>query len=113
MNYLISFIKSIFAFCAGIVLIFIFYYYISIPAIPCVSVHLIALFLNDGNCRFFRKLFVIIGVLLGIACYLGNAILSIVHFPAYSNVLGIIFDFVTAFAFLSAGFTMFVGLKAE
>ena len=113
MSYLVSFIKSITAFCAGIVLTLIFYYYVHIPVLPCVSVQLIALFLNDGQCRFFRRLFVIIGALLGIACYLGNAILSIIHFPAYSNIFGIVFDFITAFAFLSAGFTMFIGLGTE
>lgn len=113
MSYLVSFIKSSFAFCVGVVLIVIFYYYVHIPVLPCISVQLIALFLNDDKCRFFRRLFVIIGALLGIACYLGNAILSIIYFPAYSNVFGIIFDFITAFAFLSAGFTMFIGLGAE
>ncbi len=113
MSYLVSFMKSFFAFCVGVVLVLIFYYYVSIPVIPCISVHLIALLLNDGNCCFFRRLFVVIGSLLGIICYLMNAILSIVHFPAYSNVFGIIFDFITAFAFLSAGFTMFIGLKTE
>ena len=113
MSYLFSFIKSGIAFCAGVILTLLFYYYVHIPVIPCASVYLIALFLNDGKCLFFRKLFVIIGALLGIACYLGNAILSIIHFPAYSNVFGIIFDFVTAFAFLSAGLTLFIGLRSE
>lgn len=113
MSYLISFVKSFFAFFVGIVLIFIFYYYVSIPVISCISIHLIASLLNDGNCHSLRRFFVIVGALLGITCYLGNAVLSIIHFPAYSNVLGILLDFVTAFAFLSAGFTMFIGLKTN
>lgn len=113
MSYVFSFIKSFFAFCVGVVLIFLFYYYVNIPVIPCMSIHLIALFLSDEKCRFFRRFFVVIGSLLGIACYLGNAILSIIHFPAYMNVLGIFFSFVTTFAFLSAGFTMFVKLGID
>lgn len=111
MGYVISFIKSFFAFCVGVVLIFLFYYYVSIPIIPCISIHLIALLLTDEKCLFFRRFFVVIGTLLGIACYLGNAILSITHFPAYLNILGIAFSFVTAFAFLTAGITMLMGLR--
>ena len=109
MSYIISFIKSFFAFCLGVVLIFVFYYHLSIPIVPCVSIHLIASLLADEKCVF-RRFFVIIGTLLGIFCYVGNAILSIIDFPAYMGVFGIIFSFITAFAFLSAGFTMFIGL---
>ena len=111
MSYVVSFVKSLFAFCVGVVLILVFYYYVHIPVIPCISIYLIAVFLADEKCRVFRMFFVIIGALLGIVCYSGNAILSIVHFPDYLNVLGIFFSFITAFAFLSAGFTYFLGLK--
>ena len=113
MNYVASFCKSFFAFCLGIVLIFIFYYHVSIPVLPCISIHLIASLLVDDKCHTLRRFFVVIGSLLGIACYLGNAILSIIHFPTYMNVLGILLSFVTAFAFLSAGFTMFIGLGSR
>lgn len=110
MSYVVSFIKSFFAFCVGIVLIFVFYYYVSIPLVPCISIYLIASLLADGKCRSSRRFFVVIGTLLGIVCYLGNAILSIIHFPAYMNILGILFSFITAFVFLSTGVTMFVAL---
>lgn len=111
MDYIISFIKSIFAFIVGIALILLCYYHVHIPVLPSVSIYPIALFLADEKCRSFRKFFVIIGTLVGIACYLGNAILSIIYFPNYLNVFGIILEFVTTFAFISAGYTLFTALR--
>lgn len=111
MNHVAGFLKCVFSFCVGVVLILVFYYYVSIPIIPCISIHLIASLLNDGTFHSLRRFFVIIGTLLGIACYLGNAILSIIHFPAYMNVWGILFSLATSFAFLSTGFTMFIALR--
>lgn len=108
-----SFIKSFGAFCIGLVVSLLLYNYSEAPVFPCVSVYITALCFNDGKYLGVRRFFSLINCLLGIYFYSANAILSIIHFPQYSNAWGIIFDFITAFAFLSAGFVLIPNLKTD
>ena len=107
-----SFFKSLIAFILGIIMLFAFYYLISIPILPCIYIYVIALFLGD-NKLVFRRFFIIIGIILGIYFYGANAILSIINYPEYLNIIGIIFELITCFAILSAGITTYTGIDRE
>lgn len=98
-------IKNFLAFIIGLILLLLFYYYVSIPIIPCISVYATSnLFANNSIKS--RVFLIIIISLIGIYFYTANAILSIVHYPKYLNIFGIILEFITVFSFLTACITL-------
>lgn len=107
--------RSFFAFLIGLVLILLFYYFVSIPILPCVSIFAAALLFvaNDRHMRL-RMGFIIALTIIAIWIYLNNAISMIRFYPQYGNVLAIIFEFITVLSFVGAGITMSISaLKAH
>lgn len=105
-------LKNFFAFIIGIVMIFLFYYLISIPVIPCISIYAIALLFSNSNIKS-RIIFIIIGTIIGAYCYGMNAFLSIKYYPEYLNILGIIFELITALSFIGAAIIIISAFKNE
>lgn len=103
-------LKNTFAFIIGTVMIFLFYYLVSVPVIPCISIYAIAL-LFANNSKKSRIMFVIIGAIIGTYFYGMNAILSIKYYPNYLNILGIVLEFITALAFIVAAKICISSLK--
>lgn len=102
-------IKNFFAFVIGICMILVFYYYVSIPIIPCLSIHAIAL-LFENNSTKSRIAFIVIGTIFGMICYGTNAILSIIYYPKDLTIIGIILEFINVYAFFTAAFTLIYGM---
>lgn len=103
-------LKNTFAFIMGTAMIFLFYYLVSIPVIPCVSVYAIAtLFANDSTKS--RIMFIIVGTIIGVYFFGMNAILSIKYYPEYLNILGIVLEFITAISFIGAAMACISSLK--
>lgn len=96
-----NFIKNLFAFVIGMITLVLFVLIFRLPIVPCIYVHIIAnLFENDDLKS--RRFFVLVGSLIGLSVYLYNAIASIIYYPKYYTVIGIIFEFITAFSILTA-----------
>lgn len=98
-------IKNFLAFLIGLVLLLLFYYYVSIPIIPCISVHATSNLFTNNSVK--SRIFLIIIIsLIGIYFYTANSVLSIIHYPNYLNIFGIILEFITAFSFFTACVTL-------
>lgn len=93
---------------AGVAVILGFYYLLSIPLIPCVAVW-IAFYLSikgilygsRGECVAVRVVTSIV-TLVGLFFYGTSLWATIRFFPAFGNVLAIIFDALTVLAFIGA-----------
>ena len=99
--------KSFGAFLIGLGALYLFYTFIYIPILPIACIYLTALlFVGTDRNLVARRTFIIIITVISVCLYLYNAIGSIVYYPQYGNVLGIVFDFITAFALLGSGIVM-------
>lgn len=105
-----NFIKNIFAFIIGMVALVLFVHFIRIPILPCIYVYIITNLFENDNLKS-RRFFVLIGSLIGLFIYSYNAIASIIYYPKYLNVIGIIFEFITAFSILTASIFNYSILK--
>ena len=105
-------VKSVLAFICGVVALFLFYYFVSLPIVPCLTVYITGeLFLSeDGKGLRSRMVFVLLLTLLGISFYALNTWGMIRTYPNNGNVLAIIFEVVNVFAFIGAGVMNFIGL---
>ena len=97
-----NFIKTIFAFILSLVATFFCYTSVSIPVLPCATVYLAAFFLLSGSYFKLRRVLSVITGLFGIYLFAVGAIESIIFYPNYMTILGIIFSFVTAFAYIGS-----------
>ncbi|WP_258107028.1 hypothetical protein [Christensenella minuta] len=107
--------RSLFAFLIGLGLLLLFYYFISIPILPCVSIFAAALLFvaNDRHMRL-RMGFIVSLTVIAIWIYLNNAISMIRFYPQYGSVLAVILEFITIFAFVGVGVSMTISaLKAH
>ena len=105
-------LKNIFAFLIGIGLLLFFYYHISIPIIPSLSIYPIMLLFENNSLKT-RFLFVLLGTIIGVYIYSANAILSIINYPKYLKIIGIILEIVNVFAILTTGITFLQLLYKE
>lgn len=95
-------IKTILAFLIGIIATFLCYRYINIPVLPSISVYpVFMMFLSDAHIKL-RRIFVIITGIFGIYLFGAGAIESIIYYPEYMTILGIIFSFITAFSYIGS-----------
>lgn len=106
-----GFIKNLFAFIIGCVLLLLFYQFVNIPILPYISIYAISILFGNGNIKS-RMFFIVIGTIIGTYLYGMDAILSIKYYPKYLNILGIILEFVTAISILSTG-VMHYGLYKQ
>ena len=97
-----QFIKTIFAFIIGMVATLFCYFCVSIPILPSISVFPVFMLFASDSYLNLRKIFVIITGLFGIYLFGAGAIESIIYYPDYMNVLGIICSFVTAFSYIGS-----------
>jgi len=109
-----NFFKSIVAFIIGLVLLLLFYYYVSIPLIPAIAIYASAtLFLDNRNKNGIRIFFVLILSLIGLAIYGANTYLTIVNYPDFGNIFSIIFGVVNVLAIFGAGVANIFGLRFD
>lgn len=95
-------IKTIFAFIIGMIATLLCYFFISIPILPSISVYpVFMLFASDSYLKL-RKVFVIITGFFGIYLFGAGAVESIIYYPDYMTILGIIFSFITAFSYIGS-----------
>lgn len=105
----------ILGFFIGIIILFIFYSYISIPVIPVFTIYIFVSITLKLNCRnnsilnSFLTLLTIISVLI----YSFNIYYKINFYPEYGNIVSIILDIINILSFLSAFFMFFNILKKE
>lgn len=96
---MIDFLKSLSAFIIGVVLLFIFYIFVNIPIIHCIYIYAIAILFLDKKTHF-RTFFIIIGSLIGICLYGLNVVVSIINYPDYLTIIGILLEVVDIFAII-------------
>jgi len=103
-------IKNLTAFILGIIALFLFYYYVSIPIIPCLSVYITALLFiqSQEKGEKLRKITTIVVAVFGGLLYGINAYMMIKTYPQNGNVLGIIFEILTAIAFIATGMQFYI-----
>lgn len=105
-------IKNFFAFIIGTAMIFLFYYLVNIPVIPCVSIYAIALLFANNSIKS-RIMFIILGTIIGVYFYGMNVILSIKYYPEYLNILGIVLEIITTISFIGAATIFVSSIKKE
>lgn len=98
------FFKNALAFLISLALLLFFYYMIRIPLLPAISIAACSqLFASDNKVDRGRIVPVILITIIAVLLYTMNAIASITHYPGNGNILGIVFDFITAWACLGTG----------
>ena len=97
-----SFFKSIIAFIISIILSMLIYNYIAIPLVPALPIYCCALFLSDDKFSKFRYFLVILNALFAVYMYGYATYYSIVFYPQYQSILGIIANFVNILAIITA-----------
>ena len=104
--------KSVLAFICGIVVLFLFYYFVSLPIVPCLAVYITGTLLlsEDGKGLRIRLVFVLLLTILGISFYALNTWGMFRTYPNNGNILSIIFEATNVFAFIGAGVMNFIGV---
>jgi len=95
-------IKTITAFILGLVALLLFYYFVSIPILPCITVYITSLAFAENKPSKLRTLSISIFGLLAISLYGINTLGMIKYYPEYGNAFSILFSSLTIFAFIGA-----------
>lgn len=93
-------LKSFVAFIIGFIILNLFYYLVSIPFLPILSVMIASSIFNDNKGLRLRIFFVILLGLLGVLYYSINAYLGIIDNNSGFTFLGIIFEIITGIMFI-------------
>lgn len=106
-------LKSIFAFFVGLIVLLLFYYLVSIPIIPGISIYVACLlFTNTTNSgRKVRTFLIFLLMVIGIIIYGNNTFMMFKYRPEYGNWLAIILEALTTLSIFSAWVTLNSCLK--
>lgn len=103
-----SFVKSFVAFVLGISALLFFYYKVSIPIIPSISVYLVGMLFNKEANSQLRKALVVLFGFLAIALYGINTFIMIQNYQQHGNVVAIVFGIIDIVAFWGATVMNFI-----
>ena len=96
---LFSFLASV----VGLLAVIIFYLFVAVPVLPCISVIVCAMIAFRGDRIIPARIACWVIAIVGIILYGAGAIEGIMVFPDKGNVFYVIFRFITAFSFLGGG----------
>jgi hypothetical protein len=95
-------LKALAAFILGCIALLLFYYYVSIPIIPCITAYIVSTAFSDNKFSKLRVSLILLFGLLAIFLYGINTLGTIKYYPEYGNIFSIIFDCLTIIAFVGA-----------
>lgn len=107
-----NFIKTVFAFIVGFIATYLCYLYVNIPIAPCMTVYLVTFLFNSNNFLKLRRAFVLITGIWGIFLFGFGALYSIIEYPNYMSILGIVFSLITTFSYVGATIVCFAGITS-
>lgn len=106
-------LKSFVAYIIGYVVLLLMYQFVAIPVFPILSIYAAGmLLLSDKGLKLRRVLVFLLGC-TALFIYGNQVYNEIIYYPDYGNVLAIIFEFITIFAFIGTTAQMLVMLTVE
>lgn len=99
-----SVLKKLLALPIGIILVGIFYQFVSIPIVPCIAVYISAHLLADAH-KITRWIILLCTSLFGIYLFGFQTLSAIKFYPQYGNIIAIVFDVATIISFIGAFIT--------